>query len=93
MGKQPNPGRPIAPTPRNGLICPAKLALSRRPIVWRVATRLPPEALMEPVRVVCGHDCLDMSSLLALIEGYCVVRVSTWLDVPAFQVPACLGAT
>jgi hypothetical protein len=48
---------------------------------------------MEPVRVVCGHDCLDMSSLLALIEGYCVVRVSTWLDVPAFQVPACLGAT
>src|SRR5713101_2560822 len=33
------------------------------------------EQLVEPVRVVCAHDCPDMCSLLAEVEGGRVVRI------------------
>jgi anaerobic selenocysteine-containing dehydrogenase len=37
--------------------------------------RLSPEAELEIIRVVCGHDCPDMCSLLAYVEDGRVVRV------------------
>ena len=48
---------------------------------------------METIRIVCGHDCPDMCSLLAHVENGRVLRIegdgatyqSTWLDVAAHQ--------
>ena len=57
-----------------GLVSGAQAPYRRAAWVWRRG--------VETVRVVCGHDCPDMCSLLAHVENGRVVRVEGDPDQP-----------